>query len=102
MGRPCIVTGEPVVAHPEARCNSRAHVFGLVYDSAALSAELLGPESSAYALLRHPSYTAGILMNAGVGLALGSWASAALLAVSSVAVYCYRMAVEERALLSAV
>jgi protein-S-isoprenylcysteine O-methyltransferase Ste14 len=58
--------------------------------------------SGAYALLRHPSYTAGMLMNAGVGLALGSWASAALLVVSSVAVYCYRMVVEERALLSAV
>ena len=58
--------------------------------------------SGAYTLLRHPSYTAGILMNAGVGLALGSWASAALLIVSSVAVYSYRMAVEELALLSAV
>jgi protein-S-isoprenylcysteine O-methyltransferase Ste14 len=58
--------------------------------------------SGAYVLLRHPSYAAGILMNAGVGLALGSWASAVLPVVSSVAVYCYRMAVEERALLSAV
>jgi protein-S-isoprenylcysteine O-methyltransferase Ste14 len=58
--------------------------------------------SGAYKLLRHPSYTAGILMYAGIGLALGSWASAALLIVSSFATYGYRMAVEERALLSAV
>lgn len=58
--------------------------------------------SGAYAALRHPSYTAGLLMNAGVGLALGSWASTALLLVSSVAVYIYRMGVEERALLNTV
>ncbi len=58
--------------------------------------------SGAYTLLRHPSYTAGILMNAGVGLAMGSWASAVLLVVGSVAAYSYRMAVEERALLNAV
>jgi len=58
--------------------------------------------SGAYKLLRHPSYTAGILMYAGIGLALGSWAGAALLIISSLAVYGYRMAVEERALLRAV
>jgi protein-S-isoprenylcysteine O-methyltransferase Ste14 len=58
--------------------------------------------SGAYRLLRHPSYTAGTMMNAGIGLALGSWASAALLVVLTVAVYIYRMSVEERALLNAV
>jgi protein-S-isoprenylcysteine O-methyltransferase Ste14 len=41
-------------------------------------------------------------MYAGIGLALGSWASVALLAASSGATYVYRMAVEERALLEAV
>ncbi len=56
----------------------------------------------AYAVLRHPSYTAGMLLSIGVGVALGSWASAALLAVASFAVYSYRMAVEERALVAAV
>lgn len=56
----------------------------------------------AYAILRHPSYTAGILMNTGVGIALGSWGSAALLALVSFAVYSYRMAVEERAMLEAI
>ena len=58
--------------------------------------------SGAYTLLRHPSYTAGIVMNAGAGLALGSWASTALLVVGSLAAYSYRIAVEERALLKAV
>ena len=52
----------------------------------------------AYSILRHPSYTGGILMNAGVGIALGSWASALLMTVGSLAVYAYRIAVEERAL----
>ncbi len=55
--------------------------------------------TGAYALLRHPSYTAGILMNIGTGLALDSWASTALLAVAAFAAYSYRIAVEERALL---
>jgi protein-S-isoprenylcysteine O-methyltransferase Ste14 len=58
--------------------------------------------AGAYRLLRHPSYTAGILMNAGIGMALGSWGSTMLLVVASVAVYMYRIAVEERALLAAV
>ena len=56
----------------------------------------------AYRLLRHPSYTAGILMNAGIAVALGSWASAVLLTVVSFAVYGYRIKVEERALSSIV
>jgi len=58
--------------------------------------------TGAYAVLRHPSYSAAILMNTGIGLALGSWGSAALLALASFALYSYRIAVEERALLAAV
>jgi protein-S-isoprenylcysteine O-methyltransferase Ste14 len=56
----------------------------------------------AYRLLRHPSYTGGTMLNAGVGIALGSWASALLLTVASLAVYMYRIAVEERALVAAI
>ena len=56
----------------------------------------------AYGILRHPSYTAGIIMNTGFGVALGSWASAAIMAAASFAVYSYRIAVEERALLTAI
>jgi len=54
----------------------------------------------AYALLRHPSYTAGILMNTGIGVALGSWGSTLVLLAVSIAVYSYRIAIEERALLA--
>jgi protein-S-isoprenylcysteine O-methyltransferase Ste14 len=56
----------------------------------------------AYAYVRHPAYTAGILMHAGVGLALGNWGSALVLVGISLAVYSYRMTVEERALLAAI
>jgi protein-S-isoprenylcysteine O-methyltransferase Ste14 len=56
----------------------------------------------AYSMLRHPSYTAAIIMNTGMGVALGSWASVVLLVVASFVVYSYRMTVEERALLAAI
>jgi len=58
--------------------------------------------SGAYRILRHPSYTAGIVLNTGVGVALGSWASAVILAVVSLAVYAYRIAVEERVLVASI
>lgn len=58
--------------------------------------------TGAYALLRHPSYTAGLLMNVGMGLALGSWASTIVLALAGFVVYSYRIAVEERTLLAIV
>jgi protein-S-isoprenylcysteine O-methyltransferase Ste14 len=58
--------------------------------------------TGAYALVRHPSYSAGILMNTGIGLALGSWASTAVLALAAFGVYSYRIAVEERTLLAVV
>lgn len=57
--------------------------------------------AGAYGYVRHPSYTAGLLMNVGIGIALGSWASVALLAIVSVVVYIYRMNVEERTLAAA-
>jgi len=56
----------------------------------------------AYRLLRHPSYTGGILMNVGVGVGLGSWGAAVLLGIVSFAVYAYRMTIEERALLATI
>jgi protein-S-isoprenylcysteine O-methyltransferase Ste14 len=56
----------------------------------------------AYRWLRHPSYTAGALMNTAIGVALGSWGSTLLLLLVSVAVYSYRIAVEERALLAVI
>ena len=59
-------------------------------------------QRGAYRILRHPSYSAGVLLNIGVGVALGSWGSAVLLAVVSIAVYSYRIAVEERRLLAVI
>jgi protein-S-isoprenylcysteine O-methyltransferase Ste14 len=57
--------------------------------------------SGPYRLLRHPSYTAGMMMYIGIGLALGSWFSLALLTLATVATYSYRVLVEERVLLDA-
>lgn len=56
----------------------------------------------AYAWLRHPSYTAGIVLWLGIGVAFGSWAGVALLVAASFATYSYRIAIEERTLLSVI
>src|SRR5947209_10776018 len=53
-----------------------------------------------YRWVRHPSYTAGILMIVGVATALGSWVGATIAFVMSVAGYVYRVRVEERALMA--
>ena len=52
-----------------------------------------------YRLVRHPSYTAAFLMFTGIGLALGSWISVAILLVVHCYLYGRRVSVEERALL---
>lgn len=59
-------------------------------------------DRGAYKWVRHPSYTAGILVMTGIGLALGNWVSVALVVAASIAVYSYRVAVEEKALLSTI
>lgn len=58
--------------------------------------------SGPYRLVRHPSYTAGMMMYIGTGLALGSWLSLGLLTIATIATYSYRVAVEERALLETI
>jgi protein-S-isoprenylcysteine O-methyltransferase len=55
-----------------------------------------------YRWVRHPSYTAGMMMFIGIGLALGSWFSFALLTIATIATYAYRVAVEERVLLDTI
>jgi protein-S-isoprenylcysteine O-methyltransferase Ste14 len=55
-----------------------------------------------YRFVRHPSYTAGIMMFTGIGLALGSWFSFLLITIASIATYWYRVTIEERALLSTI
>jgi protein-S-isoprenylcysteine O-methyltransferase Ste14 len=58
--------------------------------------------SGPYHWVRHPSYTAGMVMFIGIGLALGSWLSFVLLTIATIATYSYRVAVEERVLLETV
>ena len=52
-----------------------------------------------YRYVRHPSYTAAFLMFIGIGLALCSWISLAILFCAHCYLYGRRVAVEERALL---
>jgi protein-S-isoprenylcysteine O-methyltransferase len=58
--------------------------------------------SGPYRLVRHPSYTAGMIMFIGIGLALGNWFSLVLLMIATIATYSYRVVVEERVLLATI
>lgn len=53
-----------------------------------------------YRWVRHPSYTAGIVMLVSIGIALGNWASVALLLFETWLIYTYRVRVEEKAMLA--
>jgi protein-S-isoprenylcysteine O-methyltransferase Ste14 len=66
------------------------------------SADQVVVDRGAYRYLRHPSYTAGTLMNLGIGVALGSWMSVVLITAGSLLVYSYRIAIEERTLLAVI
>jgi protein-S-isoprenylcysteine O-methyltransferase Ste14 len=83
----------------------RRHCFRMLgaHFTGEVRAEARQPvvDRGAYRWVRHPSYVAGTLMNVGIGLALGSWVGVALLTATSIAVYHYRMNVEERALADA-
>src|SRR6266550_2805160 len=50
-------------------------------------------ESGAYRYIRHPSYTAGLLILTGIGLGLGNWLSVAVAIFLPVLAYWYRIAV---------
>jgi protein-S-isoprenylcysteine O-methyltransferase Ste14 len=51
-----------------------------------------------YALVRHPGYTAGVVIMLASGVALGSWLSAAVIVVSSLPFLFYRAITEDRIL----
>jgi protein-S-isoprenylcysteine O-methyltransferase Ste14 len=55
-------------------------------------------DRGAYRFVRHPSYTAGMLLFIGVSLAWGNWIGGAILMVAVVYGYLYRVRIEERAL----
>jgi protein-S-isoprenylcysteine O-methyltransferase Ste14 len=57
-------------------------------------------EDGAYRWVRHPSYTGGMLMYLGIGLALTNWLSVVIIVGAGLLAYWYRVRVEEGALLS--
>src|SRR5579863_2035962 len=54
-------------------------------------------DRGAYRWVRHPSYTGGILMYFGTGVALTNWMSALIMNLSGAVGYVYRVYVEEQA-----
>ncbi len=62
------------------------------------SAEQPVIQQGAYRWVRHPSYTGGMLMYLGTGIALTNWLSVAIIALTGAAAYLYRVRVEEQAL----
>ena len=52
----------------------------------------------AYRFVRHPSYTAGMMLFGGVALSFGNWIGGTILMIAVVAGYIYRVRVEEKAL----
>ena len=58
-------------------------------------------QSGPYRFVRHPSYTAILIMLLGVGLVLANWASLVTLLASGLIGLLYRVRVEERALVEA-
>jgi len=59
-------------------------------------------ERGPYRWVRHPAYTAGLVIFLGIGIALASWVSVAVLLLVPVLIYLRRVRVEERALLETV
>lgn len=51
-----------------------------------------------YRFVRHPSYAGALLNLIGLGIILGNYASIAVIAIGSAAMYTYRISVEEAAL----
>jgi protein-S-isoprenylcysteine O-methyltransferase Ste14 len=58
-------------------------------------------DTGPYRWVRHPSYSAGLLILLGIGLSLTNWLSIAVCVVVGFAAYTYRARVEEQALLVA-
>jgi protein-S-isoprenylcysteine O-methyltransferase Ste14 len=80
----------------------RRHCFRMLgesftYDVRAAHGQVV-VERGAYRYVRHPSYTAGMLLFGGIGLALCNWLSLAIAVVFPLLAYSYRIAIEERLL----
>ena len=57
-------------------------------------------EAGAYRWVRHPSYSAGLLIVLGIAVALGNWLGVLVSFVVAFLTYSYRAHVEEQALLA--
>jgi protein-S-isoprenylcysteine O-methyltransferase Ste14 len=91
-GIACLIAGGLLRRHCFAMLGTRfTYVVQATPDQAVV-------ERGAYKYVRHPSYAAGLLLSGGVGLALGNGASLAFSVIPLALAYCYRIAVEERAL----
>ena len=55
-------------------------------------------DRGAYRYVRHPSYTAAVIMYLGIGVALGNWIGLLAMMVCVAGTFAYRVGVEERAL----
>ena len=79
----------------------RRHCFRMLGDSFTFAVRVAAGQTvvdrGAYRYVRHPSYTAGLLLFIGIGLALGNWISLAA-GVLPVFGYVYRIRIEEQAL----
>src|SRR5581483_7747204 len=110
-----IMIGQPVAALPARAwwfaagiaaivCGRllRRHCFRMLgasfTGSVIVSPEQLVIERGAYRNVRHPSYTAGMILFLGIGLALANAISVAVLLAIVAMTYVYRVRVEERAL----
>jgi len=95
-GIACLIAGGLLRRHCFAMLGSRfTYTVHVAPDQAVV-------ERGAYKYVRHPSYTAGLLLYGGIGLALGNWASLAFSLIPLALAYGYRIAMEERALIQAI
>lgn len=80
----------------------RRHCFRMLGESFTIDVRASATQPvidrGAYAVIRHPGYTAGILMLIAVGLALGSFVSLVILTVTALLVYLRRIRYEETVL----
>jgi protein-S-isoprenylcysteine O-methyltransferase Ste14 len=59
-------------------------------------------EKGLYRMVRHPSYTGGLIMYLGTGLALTNWLSVSVIVGVGIITYAYRVYVEEQALATSI
>lgn len=82
----------------------RRHCFRMLGESftavVVVKPEQAVIERGAYRWVRHPSYSAGMVLFTGNMLALANWLSVVVVLCGAIVAYSYRVRVEERALLA--